>query len=280
MAEPLIDVWDVETFDPALTACLAENTDLMAAYHARANTIFLDHDYGRARTMIRPENEYASDYSDLRETVSRLMDGRTIRAWHYTRLTDREVDTLCRDGIHLSTPASLRGRLDAIVADGQLTAAETDVLWAHNMFNHQHDSRAEKFWATSHPQRVDDSGVEPLMKHWGGEAASMWMKDAALLERLAGVGRARFVGVAMPLAACEHFYGAGQAVMRAFARSRGAVCETSGFDLYARGALPASAVLEIHTEGEASFTSMAQGYPAAFVDHGLTHWKELTGEDD
>ena len=108
----------------------------------------------------------------------------------------------------------------------------------------------------------------------------MWMKDAASLERLAGVGRARFVGVAMPLAACEHFYGAGQAVMRAFARSRGAVCETSGFDLYARGALPASAVLEIHTEGEASFTSMAQGYPAAFVDHGLTHWKELTGEDN
>jgi len=75
------------------------------------------------------------------------------------------------------------------------------VLWAHNMFNHQHDSRAEKFWATSHPQRVDDSGVEPLMKHWGGEAASMWMKDAALLERLAGVGRARFVGVARKTAA-------------------------------------------------------------------------------
>ena len=173
MAEPLIDVWDVETFDPALTACLAENTDLMAAYHARANTIFLDHDYGRARTMIRPENEYASDYSDLRETVSRLMDGRTIRAWHYTRLTDREVDTLCRYGIHLSTPASLRGRLDAIVADGQLTAAETDVLWAHNMFNHQHDSRAEKFWATSHPSGSTTAEMPVLAARTSGNPSSI-----------------------------------------------------------------------------------------------------------
>jgi hypothetical protein len=205
VADAPIDVWDVETFDPELAARLAAHADLMAAYHARANQIFLDHDYGHARTLIRPENKYAADFSALRESIGDLMAGRTIRAWHYTRLTDREVEALRRNGIHLSTPQSLRRRFDAIVAEGRLTKAEIEVLWAQKMFNHQHDSRAGKFWAVSHLQRIDDGGVEPLMKHWGGEAASMWMKEPALLETLEGVGRARVVAVAMPLDRCDHF---------------------------------------------------------------------------
>lgn len=280
VADLPIDVWDVESFDPELAAHLAQHADLMAAYYARSNQIFLDHDHGRARTLIRPENAYAAEFSDLRERVGDLMDARTIRAWHYTRLTDGEAETLSRAGIHLSTPDSLRRRFDAIVAEGYLTAAETDHLWRHNMFTHQHASRAGKFWAVSHPQGFDDLGVVPLMKHWGGEAASMWMKDKALLARLERIGQARVLGVAMPLAHCEDFGGAGRAVIATFARARGAIAEPSGFDLYVRTDLPASAILEVCTEGEASFTAMAQGYPAAFVDHGLTYWKDLTGEDD
>lgn len=279
MADRPIDVWDVETFDPELTACLTEHADLMAAYYARSNRIFLDHDLGRARTLIRPENVFAAEFGRLRETVTALMDARTIRAWHYTRLTDGEVEAFVRDGVHLSTPESLRGRFDRVVSAGHLTAADAEHLWAHNMFNHQHDSRAGKFWAVSHPQPIDDGGVEPLMKHWGGEAASMWMKDEAVLTRLAGVGRPRAVSVAMPMAQCEDFGGAGRAVIASFARSRGAITEPSGFDLYTRADLPPGAVLEVLTDGEADFVALAQGYPPRFIDHGLTHWKDLTGED-
>lgn len=279
MAGRPIDVWDVETFDPELTACLTEHADLMAAYYARSNRISLAHDLGRARTLIRPENEFAAEVGDLRETVAALMGARTIRAWHYTRLTDDEGETLLRDGVHLSTPESLRGRFDRVVSAGHLTAADAEHLWSHNMFNHQHDSRAGKFWAVSHPQRVGGSGVKPLMKHWGGEAASMWMQDEAVLRRLEGIGLARVVAVAVPLAQCEDFGSAGRAVIATFARSRDAVAEPSGFDLYAKTDLPPSAILEVLTEGEAGFAALGQGYPAAFFDHSLTHWKDLTGED-
>jgi hypothetical protein len=37
---------------------------------------------------------------------------------------------------------------------------------------------------TSHPVCVGDGGVEPLLKHWGGEVASMWVRDEALLSPL------------------------------------------------------------------------------------------------
>lgn len=186
---------------------------------------------------------------------------------------------LRRDGIHLSTPDSLRRRFGAVRTAGALSAADLELLWRHNMFNHQHDSRAGKFWAVSHPQPIDDSGVEPLMKHWGREAASMWMKDDAVLARLAAVGSKRVLEVAMPLAQCEDFGGAGRAVIATYARSRGAIAEPSGFDLYAKADLFPAAVLGVLTEGEAMFEALAAGCPAAFVDHGQTYWKDLTGED-
>ena len=44
MADRPIDVWDVESFDPELTAYLAHHADPMAAYYERSNQIFLDHD--------------------------------------------------------------------------------------------------------------------------------------------------------------------------------------------------------------------------------------------
>lgn len=80
LAARLIDVWDVETFGPELTACLTEHADLMAGYYARSNKILLDHDLGRARTLIRPDNEFAAAFGALIETVTALMDMRTIRA--------------------------------------------------------------------------------------------------------------------------------------------------------------------------------------------------------
>lgn len=98
-----------------------------------------------------------------------------------------------------------------MVADGDLTAAQADQLWGQNMFTHQHASRADKFWAVSHPLEAGDHGVVPLMTHWGGEAASMWLRDEVLLAHLAGLGRRRVIELAMPLANCQAFRGAGRA---------------------------------------------------------------------
>ena len=46
------------------------------------------------------------------------MSDRAIRAFHYTRLTDDEVEIFLRRDTELSTPLTLRVRLDAQVAAG------------------------------------------------------------------------------------------------------------------------------------------------------------------
>jgi len=119
------------------------------------------------------------------------MNSRAIRAWHYTRLTDHEVDLLRRNGIQLSTLSVLRARLDAQVEARAFTAETAAALFAASPFHEQQEPRSNKFWMTSHPIAINDGGVAPLMAHWGGEGASMWMKDPALLGQVATLGAPR-----------------------------------------------------------------------------------------
>jgi hypothetical protein len=114
----IIDVWDAHTFDPDLLDILEENADLIRTYFDTSNQIFLSYDLGRDpdRPTLRPENPRAAEFQALLEAMSQHMTARTIRTYHYTRLTDEEVTDLRTSGIHVSTPDTLRRRLDAIVA--------------------------------------------------------------------------------------------------------------------------------------------------------------------
>lgn len=279
----VIDVWDARTFDLGLLEVLEERAEEIVGYFDTDHAIFLSHDNvdGPGRPITRPDNPYAAEYYALLDTVGDLMALRTMRAFHYTRLIDDEVAELRRSGIHLSTPTTLRRRLDALVVSGALPAEIADQLYDASPFHsQQRAARSEKFWMVSHPIAVDDNGVAPLMAHWGGEVASFWVSDAALSAPLTRLGKARIVEIAVPLAATRHTHAASKAVVATFGRTRGTIPEKSVFDLYLKTPLPATAVLALHTEGEAAFTAMARSYPAGFVDVDVGRWKELTGKDD
>jgi hypothetical protein len=282
LAAKLIDVWDVRTFDLALIALLEREADLVRDYLETDHQIFLSHDLsrGHVRSILRPENPYGCGFFDLQEAIGREMQQRTIRAFHYTRLTDGEVVILKRDGIHLSTPATLQRRLDDIVAACGLTRDVADQLYAKSPFHSdQLEARSRKFWMTSHPTAVDDGGVKPLMKHWGGEVASMWIRNEALCTPLASLGRPRIIEVAAPMSATRHSDRAGKAVVATFARSRGSIPAKHAFDLYLEQPLPPTAILAVQTEGDETFVEIGRGYPAGFIDVDIGYWKELTGED-
>lgn len=94
-----------------------------------------------------------------------LMEDRTIRAWHYTRMTDEEVAALRRIGIYLSTLGTIRERFDAQVAAGTFDRDIADRLFAESPFqSEQLDSRSNKFWMVSHPAHIEDSSVELLLE--------------------------------------------------------------------------------------------------------------------
>jgi hypothetical protein len=279
----LIDVWDAKTFDCELGATLAKEADLVRNYMTTDHRIFLAHDLGRGpeRSVVRPENPYASAFLALEEAIGERMQSRMIRAWHYTRLTAAEVDRLRHEGIHLSTPATLRSRLDLLVASGALSAQLADALYAASPFHSDPlEARSNKFWMVSHPVAIHDGGVEPLMAHWGGEVASMWTKDTVPYAPLAATGEPRVIELAVPLALTRDSYSAGKAVVATFGRALGCIPSKHSFDLYATTPLRPDSVLRVHSEGDFSFQAMGLSYPEGYVDVDIGHWKELTGEDD
>jgi hypothetical protein len=279
----LIDVWDASTFDEKLMRLLVLRQDLIRDYLTTRHKIFLSHDLGpgSARSTLRPQNRYAAAFAAIEEEMSEHMHSRTLRAWHYTRLTETEVEIMLRDGIYLSTPASLRARLDARVAASELTQDVADRLYAASPFHSdQREARLGKFWMTSHPVVIDDSGVVPLMARWGGEVAAMWTDDTTLRTPLASVGRPRVIEVAVPLSLTHHGYSAGQAVIATFGRRLGCIPHKHNFDLYVCASLDGDAILAIHSQGDKVFTTIGRNYPYGYIDTNIGRWKELTGEEE
>ncbi len=278
-----IDLWDYGSFDDELRQVLEPNRQLIRDYFETDRAIFLSHDLGRGpgRSPIRPDNPHAGAYYSLLDEVNELMCVRTIRAYHYTRLIDQEVEDLHRSGIHLSTPETLQHRLDALVALGQLLAADAEVLFTKSPFqSEQRQGRTGKFWMTSHPVSVEDGGVVPLMERWGGEVASFWLRDPQLSSSLAKIGTARVIEIAVPLAKTCHAHSAATAAVATFGRTAGAIPEKSDFDLYVNAPLEPGSVLAVHTEGDATFAAIGKSYPPGYIDVDNGRWKELTGEDD
>ncbi|GGI24167.1 hypothetical protein [Bradyrhizobium guangdongense] len=276
----VVDVWNADTFDSRLIQGLGANADLMLSYFESERCVFLDHDLGRNRSLVRPGNPHAQNFVQFAEALARTMEQRTIRAWHYTRLTDVEVETLRCDGVHLSTPESLQRRLAAIVASGAITNDLASDLYSRSPFqSEQREIRINRFWMTSHPVDVRDGGVDPLTKYWGGEVASMFVRDEAMLARLALIGRPRVVELAVPVKLADAGYSAARAVIATFARSRGAIPDKNAFDLRVTSPLPAAAVLAVHTAGDTAFDLIGRSYPTGYIDVQVGRWNELTGED-
>jgi hypothetical protein len=139
MTESLIDVWNVETFDQYLLAELRANAELIRNYIVTERNNFLEREASNRRGPY-PTNPYAASYLRFLEDVGRDMEARTIRARHYTRLTDAETNTLRNTGIYASTLETLRRRLDAQVAAGVFSAEIADALFAQSPFHHDEQS--------------------------------------------------------------------------------------------------------------------------------------------
>lgn len=194
------------------------------------------------------------------------MEDRTIRAWHYTRLTDSEVDMLRASGIQLSTKETARQRLDEQVATGEISVEIASALFAASPLHdyQQLDARSNRFWLTSDPLNVKDRGVTLLLNNWGGEVVYFWLETPDLQKIVGKIGKSRVLEVAVPLSATRHAYVAAKAMVANFARSIGCVPDFGAFDLCAVRPLGPETVLAIHSEGEAAFERIGRGYPITF----------------
>ncbi|MBC7140182.1 MAG: hypothetical protein H5U17_15990 [Defluviimonas sp.] len=252
-ARGIIDTSNPTTFDPELLVVLRENHTLICDYLIRNREIFETYDnyYGSGRPISRPDNPHWSPFQAFQENLVPLMETKVIKGFHYTRMTDAEVESMFADGVRLSTPAFLETRLRSLVSAGFLTIDEVKKILVESPFKTQLDSRQNMFWMVSSRLPIDHGGVEPLLATWGGEVASMHLTDHALLAKLQSIGRPRVIEVAVPLSATNKAYSAACAVVAAYALQHGWPSEKGVFDFFAMKELPADAILHVFTQGEA-----------------------------
>ncbi len=210
-----------------------------------------------------PSNPFGAAYCALLDELTPALDSRTVRGWLHTRMTDDEVAAVIAAGIRPATLAAVRDRLDRRIAAGDLRQAEADTLFAVSpLQGDRTDARAGRFWLTSDPQEVDDGGVEPLLRQWGGESINFAHLEGLTADLLGRIGRGRVIEVAVPLAVTPDAFSAAKAVVATYAHERGAPANVSGFDFYLSKPLAAAAVLRVHAEGEDNYEQLGRTYPA------------------
>ncbi|MGV2164918.1 hypothetical protein ACQZ40_00950 [Agrobacterium sp. 16-172Ci] len=262
----LIDVWNLDTFDASLMRELQNERQLLVDYFATDRANYLEREASDHRGAP-PSNPFASAFYRFAEGLMPAMEIRTIRAWHHTRMTNLEVESARQRGLYPATLATLRARLDSLVAAADLTAEEASAVFEASPFQSDRlGSRSGKFWMTSHPQRIDDSGVTSLLAHWGGESAYFNHAEGELLDKLSIIGVPRVLEIAVPVALTPDAYSAAKAVIHLYARSLDCHADWGGFDLYAHAPLGPHALLRVHSAGEPDFDRLASGYPIDFYD--------------
>jgi hypothetical protein len=261
-----IDVWNLETFDEALLAKLNARRELLCDYELTNRKNFLAQQESTGLVPLKSNTHAAERSYVVEKVIMPAMEQRTIRVWHYTRLTDDETALLRSVGVYLSNLEAIRRRLNVLVEARVLSADQADALYAASPFHEQNVSRSGKFWMVSHPVSADNSGVKLLLESWGGEGVYFRLDDSQLIELLKRVGRPRVIELAVPMLFTRKAYLAAEAVVATFVKALGCEPDLAAFNLYTTSALRADAVLNIHTEGEPNFAALARGYPAKFVD--------------
>ena len=266
IADHQIDVWDAETFDGELRGDLETHAGVIRDYFHTSKQLWLERE-ASDHVMPYPENPHASEFIWVNEHIMRLMERRSIRAWHYTRMTDGEVGILLSKGIRPSTLGTIEVRIRAHVKAGSFSETVGNRLFSDTPFRgEQLESRSNKFWMVSHPLAVDDGGVEDLLRYWGGESVYFRQRNPDLQMLLEGLGRSRVIEIAMPLAQSQHCFPAAEAVVATFGRTLGCEPDKKLFDLYTVAPLGPPHILAVHSHGEPAFMALGRGYPTTFVD--------------
>jgi hypothetical protein len=269
----LIDLWDIDTYDRDILEHLESHKGIIDGY------FFLERKkdamVAKLSTWepIQP-NSFAGDYMAAVDGLGEIISTKTLRAFHYTRMTDDEVEAMMANGIVPTSVEFLKQRVDRQVIAGALTQEQGDAIVKRSPLRTADFGVRSGFWSTSSPIHPSDSAVSLLVSHWGGESA-YWLltgtEDEGIVDILKGIGRGWVIEIAIPLAAANAGlagFSVARNAVREYASFLGHDLYTAGLDLAIEHSVPASSILRIHSEDEEDYQMIGRGYPVTFKEPG------------
>ena len=256
-----IDTWNPETLPLDILDRLKNNQEDLLGYFKREEAL----SNGEVEDEIDKilwRNEFSDQYYELVEHwLTPRLNSESIRAWHYTRLLPAEIDAIRAAGIFVSDEMQMLKRLNFAESQGYLTPEEVAKLSRESplRYSDQQAGRLGKFWMTSQPEPICDSGIKPLIQHWGGEVIYFWQKDKALINRLQIIGSPAIVELKVPVEYTKHAFSAAQSIVANFIRNIRGKSTSDKFDVYSVVNLDSSFVLGLHHEGSPGYEQHSLG---------------------
>lgn len=255
-----MDAWDPGTFDQELVHLLDDFSELIEDYFredARLMAAYLNAD--SYETL--QSNQYAGEFLSFREhRIAPLLISRRVRLWHYTRLTDVETRAM-KEELVPSTLEGLGRRLHRLVEMNLISETEAQLMYAQSPFHEQADSRRNRLWTVTVPRSPRDSGVVPLLRSWGGEAAYFWISDTDIAHKLTKIGRPRVVEIEGSLSDGLNSFSVAETVLQAWARTLGVAVRVTGSDLALSSSVATARAVRVHTHGDSLYEQIGLKYP-------------------
>jgi len=256
----MIDPWDPKSFSVEINHVLNEYSELIFNYFSEDLRLMEEHLNSSPYQSLK-SNKFHFAYSSFQEnTLTPILENSRIRVWHYTRLTDDEVDMM-RQKLVPSSLDYLRLRLDLLVSNGLLSNKESELVFNQSPFHKQGKSRSSMLWSTTTPLPFDDSGVSPLLESWGGESAYFWLSDEIVKTKLKKIGLPRVIEIETALSDGLNAFSVSETVLQAWAKKLGVSVAPSGTDLAIKESIEKATVVKVHKAGQSSFDALAKTYP-------------------
>jgi len=169
-----IDLWDYDTYDVEIREYLERHEDVIVLHRERdaeISKIEPPKDALERNHFKWPKNEHYSDYLNVRDGLTPILERKSIRAFHYSRLTDMEIDHMREEGMVPTSIEFLKQRVDRQIQAGNLTLQQGKVLLECSPLVIDDCGVREGFWMASSPFHPEDHAVNLLVGSWGGESA-------------------------------------------------------------------------------------------------------------
>lgn len=256
----MIDPWDPKTFSAEIIYALNNYSELIIDYFKEDLRLMEEHLNSSPYQSLK-SNRFNLTYSEFRESIlTPILEHSRIRVWHYTRLTDGEVDMM-RKKLVPSSLDYLQLRLDSLVSNGQLSCEESELVFKQSPFHKQGENRSGMLWSITTPSPSSDTGVTPLLESWGGESAYFWLSDEMVKTKLKKIGLPRIIEIETGLSDNFNAFSVSETILQTWAKKLGVSVAPSGSDLAIKNSIEKAKVVKVHTEGLSSFNALAKTYP-------------------
>jgi len=262
----LISIWDLDTYDGDIQDYLNRHQETIRLHRERAlelDDIEPPRDLQERIRFQKPTNEHYPAYMEARDGLAPILESKSFRAFHYTRMTDGEVERILLAGVRMTSLDLLHERLQSVVDEKLLKLEIAERIYRSSALHSPHEYGDRRgFWTTACPIDVTDTAVDMLVGHWGGESSYFpfmgGTKDEAMLAAIQGIGRGRILEIEVPMSSTR---GVGphsatktmfDVVERAFGHEN-----LLALDFNSLEPLRPSAIIRVISEGEAEFDDVA-----------------------